>query len=1445
MAQVTSSSMPQGERETSFLSFDDVPNSPNPPQLNDTYAARSSLNKEGQHLDPASPERAPVPSGSNHTSPFKGSRLSRLRPSSAKDLAAAAFADASEASNRSESLHSSPPRAPAKQPSSRGSRLGALLGRSLPNNAANHTRTTSSSTNHTDGASSNDSGFFGRRNRSKPLTANEDIDEAEDAGANASSSSSAATLSTTYARPDAVRSASAMGMLDFKADPGRSDGNSLNSDFMTSNARPARPSSQSNLLESFAASSNRDSTLGPPTQQTRGGRLGRLAYKKDDSIAFIAQSRNASQRMAPNTRNSSLPESEHQQHHSNGSSQPLSYSATRGLGIEDVEPYSASSWSRHHEGAEHASGTETSVGIASTRAESRATATSSNTSSRAPSVAGTHAANYHNRFSRQLSQELAGDPSQASEPRATPSYPEASLAMAEVSRTSYERSTNSPRGTLSDAAIAALGAMPGASAGSLLNANGAPFSSKNILTIALQKAQNAVQLDSANNVPEAIAAYKQAVRLLEEVMERIAPRNGKRSRPSREEERRRLRVIHDTYADRIRLLSMIYSPDLDTNDESGETSFGSNQPRTSAKADWLDRVRDDSQEDPTPRMNDEYLDPNVLQRSPRDDSQSFLSMTPVGTVFQATSPQPAAETSRSSTSQHPFPKSPPMPNAPLSPLSPALNTSPRRRVREHARPSSRESRGSRVSMSLSIADEQEAQDYRLPPPVIAEETPRVSVEVSTPHAPEKTRLPSPAKQSLRDGVKQAREVDGLAQQHSRSDSDSSHRSSATASRLKPTSTLPLRTLGLEEEVRTPATPYFDALAEGRASQERASDGLSATDAKARQPKLSLTSTSTAKASSGPEASVAERTLERPAKMGLAQRARALSFKGPLLRQKASMPSLGDRKRDDASGANGASVPAVPLYRPVSAESAAVDPSLVSAAGTRTDHPTPWDMETSSNITVRPAVSRPRASTASALVSASTSAGTISQRRKTSQAGEKAVQGLSGELEELGWMEDSSRGSSSIGVMGRPRSTSQQGMRRPSIPAAFLSAIAGASGGVLSGSGTPNGEHLPPPVPDLARTLSALDLKKSSDAHGVGKTGGADTSLATAEGDLSISTLAMPLPRPALDEFSAEDSRYSVAAENTFLITDIFPSGLPSLAAGAPSYASTTLAATPLSSSLPAPPAHQLLRPFYVMEQLRLSIVSGAQVTERLYLSRSVWRQAGVKLASVDTKVRAIEALVGGLEAVERGGEALLMPLGSGGGLETSNASRFVRCLDEWEVLLVEVQASLSRKLAVVEGGLGRDGAGGVAKNKAFGGLGSRFTRGLDRMAAGVGQTKALDSVSISGYVEALQRLFKRSGVLATHLRWILAADGSIPASSVHAAQALTAHGAPLVSPTGVGTVFADRTAYYALPAALRAGLLQRLKKSSEFMGRIVLTFVMQDIGVLVERSVKKGSGFFE
>ncbi|PPQ70747.1 hypothetical protein CVT24_000858 [Panaeolus cyanescens] len=91
-------------------------------------------------------------------------------------------------------------------------------------------------------------------------------------------------------------------------------------------------------------------------------------------------------------------------------------------------------------------------------------------------------------------------------------------------------------------------------------------SSRRALTRALELAREAVQLDANNDNPEAaVSAYAQSVALLSEVMERVrngddgSRRSRRRSVAAQEEEIRRLKSIYDTYADRMAMLSLIYS----------------------------------------------------------------------------------------------------------------------------------------------------------------------------------------------------------------------------------------------------------------------------------------------------------------------------------------------------------------------------------------------------------------------------------------------------------------------------------------------------------------------------------------------------------------------------------------------------------------------------------------------------------------------------------------------------------------------------------------------------------------------------------------------------------------------------------------------------------------------------------------------------------------------
>ncbi|TIC75076.1 hypothetical protein E3Q00_01221 [Wallemia mellicola] len=93
------------------------------------------------------------------------------------------------------------------------------------------------------------------------------------------------------------------------------------------------------------------------------------------------------------------------------------------------------------------------------------------------------------------------------------------------------------------------------------------ISSRQMLNNALSLANTAVNLDKDNDFPKALHAYKDAMDLLENVMRRVEAENSTNSsqqKPTsrRLEEARRLKIIHETYKDRIRLLEVL----LDTNE---------------------------------------------------------------------------------------------------------------------------------------------------------------------------------------------------------------------------------------------------------------------------------------------------------------------------------------------------------------------------------------------------------------------------------------------------------------------------------------------------------------------------------------------------------------------------------------------------------------------------------------------------------------------------------------------------------------------------------------------------------------------------------------------------------------------------------------------------------------------------------------------------------------
>ncbi|KAH9480451.1 hypothetical protein JR316_0007051 [Psilocybe cubensis] len=102
-------------------------------------------------------------------------------------------------------------------------------------------------------------------------------------------------------------------------------------------------------------------------------------------------------------------------------------------------------------------------------------------------------------------------------------------------------------------------------------------STREALTTALKFAKQAVELDSSTDSKpnDTIAAYSQAIMLLSEALTRIRSKVDGVKDVSAELELRRLQNVHDTYADRMATLSVIYDIPVAPISSSSSTTLAS------------------------------------------------------------------------------------------------------------------------------------------------------------------------------------------------------------------------------------------------------------------------------------------------------------------------------------------------------------------------------------------------------------------------------------------------------------------------------------------------------------------------------------------------------------------------------------------------------------------------------------------------------------------------------------------------------------------------------------------------------------------------------------------------------------------------------------------------------------------------------------------------------
>jgi len=919
-------------------------------------------------------------------------------------------------------------------------------------------------------------------------------------------------------------------------------------------------------------------------------------------------------------------------------------------------------------------------------------------------------------------------------------------------------------GQLSDEAIVQLGAVPGVEPSSLLNSNGQSLSSKNILTIALQKAQSAVLLDSSNNVPDAIMAYRQAVRLLEEVMERVSPKNSTRTsrKSSREEERRRLKVIHDTYADRIRLLSMIYSPEDDEPTSLGDESLNGR----SASSLHLN-------------SSDDAKHLQGLGIGGEETEMDQKEMPQIAISGETGNQQTVAEDGK-----------------------------------EILMDSTYEAKHTSLHRSDSDSSYRSAQGPAL---------------IRTGGVPTGLQLPN----------------DRLRSQSN------------------------MLNVGGDEDLPTPATPYFDidpnlvSAAEGSSTtvgsvgdqQDQASiTGLrfppSGERQRSRSPHdrmnrgvSSLHNVPSAKAISADESRSDSQTSRRYVSVG-----------SDALFQKELSNSQSNLVRQPP-------VETTPIKRTTTemqSIEAGEPPLNISPSQTPT-------MSTRARAMTTSEVNRP-SETARNLVSSNVLSGTISQRRKNTAGldGNGTTSGILGGDDESGYgartlartfsqsstdidtirdrnaggttspEEREARAGIKASTSGRKRAISQPSNRRPSIPSSFM----------MNNQNPPGSPHGPPPVPRITRkasmplspllilqqsqqqqqqgTLKAASGAMPSSGTGSGASGFRFPSPApsTSSGYHALGTPATPFPSYP---WSAQTIGGSSSEGKGAILSDIFASPLPSMQMGAiPSFSSNShpvnlpwigiTNSLPESSSISLPPTQKNLRPFHTMRLLHVSIERGSYITKRLYLPRELWLQQGSRLLAIETKVRMLESISSGIDGIDQAGHFLLHPTYSDApGLNAINASKFLKLLEEFEIMLIEVQNTLAKKLGFLET------VAGKKAGNSFGSLGSKLTRSLDRMT---NNSKHLDTPAT--YIEGLSRLFVRSQVLGDHL------------STLHRSkrQSDEYHTSP-TRDTEWEKISVD--SYATLPAELKKNIEMKLKRFSEFFTNVILRFVLRDVAILMDK----------
>ncbi|WAQ82641.1 hypothetical protein PtA15_3A4 [Puccinia triticina] len=516
-------------------------------------------------------------------------------------------------------------------------------------------------------------------------------------------------------------------------------------------------------------------------------------------------------------------------------------------------------------------------------------------------------------------------------------------------------------------------------------------------------------------------------------------------------------------------------------------------------------------------------------------------------------------------------------------------------------------------------------------------------------------------------------------------------------------------------------------------------------------------------------------------------------------------------------------------RPASRHSARLSDATIASA--RPESPRTTALSANQNVRRQPSQKL--------LVSQTTTQGTISQRRRSPSCVDTSRRSLSRsqghpEPGTISFTQPANsdlsssmnRRPSNLSLMGtvpsaaiplRLRSYSQPG-KRPGLPLSFIA------------DNTPPVPHSP-----LLSGPSQVPTprKPSSLIHNTPPLGSSTSQDVPHQSARPTSQLAAPGPRPLSHTFCIHPNGGMTRSESQHALPmyDIQPYAHASLSPGS-MYSGS---AAPVGA-LPAYPKIPARRPFHLMRQIRTSMSTGAYVSPRLYVPRQMWYQAQVKLHGLETKIKLMDTLIAGLELVERDGAGLVgvevpssatkepvwdfaegrKPKPTLSSQVLTATERFMKRLEIFEELLDNLQTGGAKKLGLNASGLHETAYGQDTMRKG-GGFGTlmaqKLGKGLDRINLGRGNA---DLPTL--YVDTIARLFDKSQAIDAHL-----ASLDLAARS----QGSTA---------GAGM-------YSAIGQQSKQHIEGRLRRVSEFYSTVVCRFVVADMGVLLDKYVKRGGNW--